>query len=38
MVKMTEVKILDEHGARGFTGKPVGTYLTLEAKTMGKEG
>lgn len=35
MVKMTEVKILDEHGARALR-KPVGTYLTLEAKTMGK--
>ena len=36
MVKMTEVKILDEHGARALR-KPVGTYLTLEAKTMGKK-
>ncbi len=36
MVKMTEVKILDEHGARALR-KPVGTYLTMEAKTMGKK-
>lgn len=36
MVKMTEVKILDEQGARALR-KPVGTYLTLEAKTMGKK-
>lgn len=36
MVKMTEVKILDEHGARALR-KSVGTYLTLEAKTMGKK-
>ncbi|MEI3182562.1 MAG: hypothetical protein V8S98_04000 [Lachnospiraceae bacterium] len=36
MVKMTEVKILDEHGARALR-KAVRTYLTLEAKTMGKK-
>ena len=33
---MTEVKILNEHGA-GIMGKPVGTYLTLEADALAKE-
>lgn len=32
-VKMTEVQILDEHGARAM-GKPEGVYLTLEADGM----
>lgn len=35
-VKMTEVRILDERGAQAM-GKPMGMYLTLEAKTMGKK-
>ena len=33
---MTEVKILNEHGA-GTMGKPVGTYLTLEADALAKK-
>ena len=33
-IKMTEVKILDEAGARAM-GKSCGTYLTMEAKQMG---
>ena len=33
---MTEVKILDEHGAETM-GKPVGTYLTLEADALAKK-
>ena len=33
---MTEVKILNEHGA-GIMGKPVGTYLTLEADALAKQ-
>ena len=32
-VKMSEVQILDEHGARAM-GKPKGVYLTLEADGM----
>jgi len=35
-VKLTEVKILDEHGARAM-GKPLGTYLTLEADQLSKK-
>ena len=35
-VKFTEVKILDERGARAM-GKPVGTYLTLEADGLAKK-
>lgn len=35
-IRMTEVKILDEHGA-GIMGKPVGTYLTLEADALAKK-
>ncbi len=34
-VKMTEVRILDDHGARAM-GKPKGTYLTLEADRLTK--
>ncbi len=32
-VKLTEVRILDERGARAM-GKPMGTYLTLEADEL----
>ena len=32
-VKLTEVKILDERGAKAM-GKPEGTYLTLEADQL----
>ena len=32
-IKLTEVTILDEDGARAM-GKPVGSYITLEAKAM----
>lgn len=32
-IKLTEVKILDEQGARSM-GKPQGTYITLEADQM----
>ena len=35
-IRMTEVKILDEHGAETM-GKPVGTYLTLEADALAKK-
>ena len=36
-VKLTEVKILDERGAAAM-GKPLGTYLTLEADQLaGKD-
>lgn len=35
-IRMTEVKILDEHGVRAM-GKPVGTYLTLEADALAKK-
>lgn len=35
-MKLTEVKILDEQGARAM-GKPVGTYLTLEADRLSKK-
>lgn len=35
-VKLTEVKILDEHGATAM-GKPQGTYLTLEADQLAKK-
>ena len=35
-IRMTEVKILDERGARTM-GKPVGTYLTLEADALAKK-
>ncbi len=35
-VKLTEVKILDERGARAM-GKPKGTYLTLEADQLAKK-
>lgn len=35
-VKMTEVKILDERGARAMR-KPKGTYLTLEADQLAKK-
>lgn len=35
-VKLTEVKILNECGARAM-GKPVGTYLTLEAEELAKK-
>ncbi len=34
-VKLTEVKILNEQGAAAM-GKPVGTYLTLEADRLSK--
>lgn len=35
-VKLTEVKILDERGAKAM-GKPQGTYLTLEADQLAKK-
>ena len=35
-IRMTEVKILDEQGAEAM-GKPVGTYLTLEADALAKK-
>lgn len=35
-IKLTEVKILDEHGARAM-GKPKGTYVTLEASQMAEK-
>lgn len=35
-VKLTEVKILDEHGATAM-GKPQGTYLTLEADQLAEK-
>jgi len=35
-VKLTEVKILDEHGAEAM-GKPKGTYLTLEADQLSEK-
>jgi len=35
-VKLTEVRILDERGARAM-GKPMGTYLTLEAGQLAKK-
>lgn len=35
-MKFTEVKILDEEGARAM-GKPKGTYLTLEADQLSKK-
>lgn len=35
-VRLTEVKILDERGAKAM-GKPVGTYLTLEADCLSRE-
>ena len=35
-IRMTEVKILDEHGAETM-GKPMGTYLTLEADALAKK-
>ena len=35
-VKLTEVKILNDQGARAM-GKPKGTYLTLEADRLSKE-
>ncbi len=35
-IKLTEVKILDESGARAM-GKPIGTYLTLEADRLAKK-
>lgn len=35
-VKLTEVKILDERGERAM-GKPMGTYLTMEADQMAKK-
>lgn len=35
-VKLTEVKILNEKGAKAM-GKPKGTYLTLEADRLSKE-
>ena len=34
-IKMTEVAILDEQGARAM-GKPKGTYITMEAKALAK--
>lgn len=34
-IKLTEVAILDEQGARAM-GKPVGTYVTMEAKALAK--
>jgi spore protease len=34
--KFTEVKVLDEAGARAM-GKPIGTYLTIEADRLMKE-
>lgn len=35
-VKLTEVRILDERGAKAM-GKPIGTYLTLEADQMAQK-
>lgn len=35
-IKLTEVKILDENGAKAM-GKPQGTYLTLEADQLAKK-
>lgn len=35
-IRLTEVKILDAKGARAM-GKPVGTYLTLEADCLSEE-
>lgn len=35
-VKLTEVRILNEQGAKAM-GKPVGTYLTLEADRLSKK-
>ena len=35
-VKLTEVKILDERGAKAM-GKPEGTYLTLEADQLAEK-
>ena len=35
-IKLTEVKILDDHGAKAM-GKPKGTYITLEANQMAEE-
>lgn len=35
-VKLTEVKILDDHGAKAM-GKPRGTYLTLEADQLAQK-
>lgn len=35
-VKLTEVKILDKRGAKSM-GKPMGTYLTLEAEELIKK-
>ena len=35
-VKLTEVKILDRHGAEAM-GKPEGTYLTLEADQLAQK-
>ncbi len=35
-IKLTEVVIFDEAGARAM-GKPCGTYLTMEARQMGRE-
>ncbi|MCA5011331.1 GPR endopeptidase, partial [Clostridioides difficile] len=32
-IKMTEVKILDEKGSKAM-GKPIGTYITLEADEL----
>ncbi|MCI8517488.1 MAG: GPR endopeptidase [Hungatella sp.] len=34
-IKLTEVAILDEHGAKAM-GKPKGTYITMEAKALAK--
>lgn len=35
-IKLTEVKILDEKGSKAM-GKPVGTYITLEADDLWKK-
>lgn len=35
-IKLTEVKILDKHGAEAM-GKPQGTYLTLEANQLAEK-
>ena len=35
-IKMTEVVVLDENGAKAM-GKPKGTYLTMEARQMGRQ-
>lgn len=35
-IKLTEVKILDDRGAKSM-GKPKGTYITLEANQLAKE-